>query len=130
MQIHGIRAWSDSQVALWWIRDDTSRWKPFVANRVSEIVEMLPANHWVLVKGAEDPADLISRGTTLHQPKDSELWWAGQRWLLEEPATVVDDAQDPVVNEALKGDPGRRAKEISSMRSCPGRKFSTSSTDH
>lgn len=45
VNIDGIQAWTDSQVVLWWIRSDAARWKPFVAHRVAEIVELLPAKH-------------------------------------------------------------------------------------
>ncbi|ESP02105.1 hypothetical protein LOTGIDRAFT_111450, partial [Lottia gigantea] len=34
------RCWSDSMVALGWIRGDPARWKQFVANRMSEIVSL------------------------------------------------------------------------------------------
>ncbi|XP_070155859.1 uncharacterized protein [Polyergus mexicanus] len=68
VNIDGIQAWTNSQVVLWWIRSDAARWKSFVAHRVAEIVEMLPAKHWNHVKGTENPADIISRGATLCQP--------------------------------------------------------------
>ncbi|XP_011858458.1 PREDICTED: uncharacterized protein LOC105556013 [Vollenhovia emeryi] len=45
VRINDIRAWFDSTVALCWIRGDVSRWKLFVANRVSEITQILPAEH-------------------------------------------------------------------------------------
>jgi len=62
IRVNEVQAWSDSQVVLWWIRGDLTRWRPFVANRVREIVELLPASHWHYVKGTENPADLLSRG--------------------------------------------------------------------
>ncbi|XP_011859616.1 PREDICTED: uncharacterized protein LOC105557081 [Vollenhovia emeryi] len=55
VHIDGILAWSDSQVTLCWIRGDVTRWKPFVANRVSEIIELLSANRWNYVKGPKIP---------------------------------------------------------------------------
>lgn len=81
VHIDEVRAWSDSQVVLWWFRGDPARWKPFVSNRVREIVELLPAERWRHVKGVENPADLISRGATLRQLKNSEMWWSSPQWL-------------------------------------------------
>lgn len=81
IQINEIFAWSDSTVALYWIHGDLSRWKSFVSNRVSDIIEILPAAHWRHVKGSENPADLISRGATPTQLKTSALWWKGPDWL-------------------------------------------------
>ncbi|XP_011699619.1 PREDICTED: uncharacterized protein LOC105456927 [Wasmannia auropunctata] len=81
IKIDGIYAWSDSMVVLHWFRGDASRWKPFVSNRVSTITEILPATHWRHVKGSENPADLISRGASPMQLKNSDLWWNGPEWL-------------------------------------------------
>lgn len=92
IKIDGVQAWSDSQVALWWIRGDVSRWKPFVANRVNEIIEVLPAEHWNHVRGAENPADLISRGTTPQQLQESKLWWFGPQWLRERDSPISFDS--------------------------------------
>lgn len=85
VQINGLQAWSDSTVALCWIRGDVSCWKPFVANRVTEIIQILPAEHWNHVRDDENPADLISHGTSPLHLKPSELWWHGPRWLQEKP---------------------------------------------
>jgi len=68
---------------LCWIRGDVSRWKPFVANWVTEIIQILPAEHWNHVRGDENPADLISRDTSPLHLKSSELWWHEPRWLRE-----------------------------------------------
>ena len=74
IRIAGVQAWSDSTVALCWIRGNVSRWKTFVANRVSEIIQIVPAKHWDHVKRKANPADLISCGTNPRNLKESELW--------------------------------------------------------
>lgn len=93
-RVNKVQAWSDSQVVLWWIRSDSIRWKPFVPNRVREIVELLPANHWYYVKGVENPADLISRGANLSQLKNFKLWLFGPRWLQEPEASDAEELQE------------------------------------
>ncbi|XP_018377833.1 PREDICTED: uncharacterized protein LOC108770661 [Trachymyrmex cornetzi] len=76
-------AWCDSMVVLYWIRGDASRWKSFVSNRVTKIVDNLPAANWRHVKSSENPADLLSRGATPVKIRDNRLWWYGPKWLSE-----------------------------------------------
>ena len=53
--------WTDSTIALAWIRAPSHTWKTFVANRVTEIQE-LSNDNWNHVGSSMNPADLISRG--------------------------------------------------------------------
>ena len=38
MEVNSVVCWTDSMVALYWVKGQRSRWKPFVANRVRERV--------------------------------------------------------------------------------------------
>ncbi|XP_015119829.1 uncharacterized protein LOC107043042 [Diachasma alloeum] len=77
--------WSDSAVALAWIRSPASRWKDFVHNRVVKIQETLPNATWRHVSGKENPADCASRGITPSQLADHHLWWTGPDWINQDP---------------------------------------------
>lgn len=70
-------AWSDSQVTLAWIHGDPSRWKPFVKNRVLEIIERFDSTHWFYVHTKSNPADAASRGIMPEKLKTLEIWWCG-----------------------------------------------------
>jgi len=61
-EFYRICAYTDSMTTLYWIKGDVSRWKTFVANRVAEITNILPAEAWAHVKSEDNPADLLSRG--------------------------------------------------------------------
>ncbi|XP_061720311.1 uncharacterized protein LOC133527370 [Cydia pomonella] len=76
-----IFAWSDSTVALSWIKAPSHRWKTFVANRVSHIQESIPDASWNHVPSADNPADIASRGLFPVDLLHSSLWWAGPEWL-------------------------------------------------
>jgi len=54
--------WTDSMVALGWLKGDPSRWKTFVANRVYEIHALLDPSCRRHVPGSINPADLLTRG--------------------------------------------------------------------
>ena len=71
------RCWSDSQVALAWIRGDPGRWKQFVANRVIEIQQLTDPLRWGHCPGSENPADILSRGASAEELVRSDLWFSG-----------------------------------------------------
>ncbi|XP_022817932.1 uncharacterized protein LOC111350544 [Spodoptera litura] len=54
-------AWTDSSIVIAWLCGEPNRWKPFVANRVVEIIENLNNKQWYHVQSHENPADLASR---------------------------------------------------------------------
>ncbi|KRY46994.1 hypothetical protein T03_8777 [Trichinella britovi] len=81
LQVHGITCWCDSAVTLAWIQSSADRWKPFVRNRVAEIQQLVEPAAWRHCPGRQNPADLLSRGTTLPKLLESPLWWHGPKWL-------------------------------------------------
>ncbi|XP_025266573.1 uncharacterized protein LOC112638676 [Camponotus floridanus] len=77
-----VYLWSDSKVVLHWIKGHASRWKTYVANRVSLIQERLPEAQWRHVPGQENPADCAYRGIAPRDLLNHPLWWEGPCWLL------------------------------------------------
>jgi len=66
--------WSDSAVALSWIRDEPSRLNIFVANRVAAIQELTESVEWRYVPTSLNPADILSRGAFPSELNESPLW--------------------------------------------------------
>ncbi|XP_077292238.1 uncharacterized protein LOC143915452 [Arctopsyche grandis] len=73
--------WTDSTVALHWIRGESCKWTTFVANRVAEIQSISQPIEWYHVSSTDNPADLISRGTQPSELNHNSLWWDGPSWL-------------------------------------------------
>nr|XP_012215649.1 PREDICTED: uncharacterized protein LOC105668053 [Linepithema humile] len=73
--------WTDSTVALAWVSQHPSRWKTYVANRVSEIQSVNPTIKWNHVPSEQNPADCASRGISTSDLKTHPLWWNGPLWL-------------------------------------------------
>lgn len=73
--------YSDSTIALCWLKSEPHRWKTFVGNRVSEVQRLTRVDAWRHVRSNENPADLISRGTTPKALLESSIWWQGPDWL-------------------------------------------------
>ncbi|XP_062541685.1 uncharacterized protein LOC134209690 [Armigeres subalbatus] len=76
-----VYLWSDSTIVLNWLAATPSTWEVYVANRVAEIQELTAHACWHHVASGDNPADLISRGTTLDVLLDNSLWWHGAPWL-------------------------------------------------
>lgn len=74
-------AWSDSMVAISWIRGQPSRWKTFVGNRTTEIRKHTEPEIWHYVPTDQNPADLASRGLFPNDLINNNLWWNGPKWL-------------------------------------------------
>ena len=87
-----IRCYTDSLVALYWIRGITRTWKVFVQNRVDQIRRNVHPSLWSHCPGKSNPADLPLRGLTVMEISVNQLWREGPRWLKE---SIISPTIDP-----------------------------------
>ena len=73
--------YTDSCVALYWIRGIRKEWKQFVQNRVNEFRKLTLLSRWYHCPGKENPADLPSRGTSPLELSSLPLWLCGPHWM-------------------------------------------------
>ncbi len=57
LPMHKVYAWTDSTIVLNWLDGNPRRFKTYVGNQVSCIMELIPSSHWRHVNGLENPAD-------------------------------------------------------------------------
>ena len=76
-----ITCWSDSEVALCWIRGIDKEWEQFVQNRVQEIRSLLPVESWRYCPTDSNPTDVPSRGMNSSQLAGNTLWVMDPEWL-------------------------------------------------
>ncbi|KFD66953.1 hypothetical protein M514_20819 [Trichuris suis] len=50
-------------------------------NRVQEIQTLVDSANWYYCAGKDNPADLLSRGTTIENLKSNSYWWHEPAWL-------------------------------------------------
>lgn len=97
-----LHAWTDSEIVLAWLRAHPSKWKTFVANRVSEIHQTLNATNWYYIASEMNPADPASRGVMPKQLQTLNLWWHGPKILQEDWNSYVNNWQSKVNNIELE----------------------------
>ncbi|GFX24172.1 DUF1758 domain-containing protein [Trichonephila clavipes] len=74
-------AWTDSQVVLSWLSSHPRNWKPYIANRTSEILDLVPADSWRYVPTKMNPVDIACRSLSPKELPTCVLWWEGPQWL-------------------------------------------------
>ncbi len=75
--------WTDSNTVLRYIENDSTRFKTFVANRVSLIREASKPSQCRYVSSADNPADQASRGLNADNLIESKNWIKGPSFLLK-----------------------------------------------
>lgn len=77
IKIKNVYFYSDSQIALSWIKSEKLQYKTFVANRVADINSFVPNARWRYINTGLNPADIASRGLTMSKLISSDLWLHG-----------------------------------------------------
>ena len=75
--------WTDSQIALAWIKATNKEFKPFVENRLVEIRKLTDINSWHYVQTTSNPADVITRFQDHDHFEENILWWKGPIFLYQ-----------------------------------------------
>lgn len=98
IEFNSLACFTDSKVALCWIRGLEKEWKPFVQNRVNEIRKLVATECWHHCPGKENPADVPSRGSTPSELNSNVQWRHGPSWLvsLTEMPLIEDE---PTISE-------------------------------
>lgn len=81
VKFHRILCWSDSQIALWWIRQTNKEWKPYVENRVTKIRKFVAPSVWRYVRSESNPADIVTRKCSVDELLKSGIWFHGPEFL-------------------------------------------------
>ncbi|XP_043476349.1 uncharacterized protein LOC122507611 [Leptopilina heterotoma] len=106
MSFNKIFFWSDSTIALNWIKTQPYNLPTFEANRVAEIQKVTP-DQWFHVPTECNPADLISRGQGPREFVQTTIWRNGPVWLSQPPEKwpksrcMVSDQAKKVVTEPV-----------------------------
>ena len=89
--------WTDSEIVLGYLRNESKRFKIFVANRVQEIQGVSRSHQWRHISGSDNPADLASRGMKASALINSSLWYHGPQFLSER-KLVLEEVNTATLN--------------------------------
>ncbi|XP_056637683.1 uncharacterized protein LOC130445821 [Diorhabda sublineata] len=78
INIISVNLWSDRDC---WRNGEPSRWTVFVCNRYAKIQAITKDHSWRYVNTIDNPADLVSRGTSANNLISNKLWWHGPKFL-------------------------------------------------
>ena len=87
--------WTDSMIALSWIKSVPSRWKTFISNRINEIQTLTSKERWSHCPGVDNPSDLVTRGISAEELVNSDIWLQGPGFLVEGPWVMEDQMESP-----------------------------------
>ena len=107
-----FKFWTDSAVALGWIKSQSSKYKVYVGNRVKLIQEKTNKDDWNWVPGTENPADIPSRGIWPLNEEQQKLWLHGPEFVTngcypEQPSTKdpTEECRKTTVNAVVVEQP-------------------------
>ena len=99
--------WTDSQITLGYIGNDSKRFHVYVANRVAQIRSKTTKEQWNYIDSSSNPADDGSRGMSAMQFLKNPRWITGPRFLWQpedewiEPTPIeVIPLDDPEVKQS------------------------------
>ena len=101
LKIEYIQYWSDSVIVLQYLANEKRRFKTFVGNRVAEIRSASDPDQWRHCPGHQNPSDLATRGTSLHDlTSEHSIWLHGPKFLCKTESAWPAKISVPSINES------------------------------
>lgn len=99
-----VYAFCDSQIVLAWLKGHPSKWKTYIANRTTQILEWMEESQWHYVDTKINPADCASRGLLPSELINHNLWLHGPPLdkLMHNQVQKLDETQQNVFEESIK----------------------------
>ena len=94
-----VMAWCDSTIVLCWLKSSPSKYKTYVANRITTATNYFSSDIWLHVPTNDNPADCASRGLSAEDLRQHTLWWNGPTWLNEEPVEIPQQPQQAMLDQ-------------------------------
>lgn len=100
--------WTDSTAVLKYLRNESTRFRTFVANRVTTILKASKIEQWNHVVTGSNPADCASRGQKVNTFLQNENWISGPKFLYQSTEEwpksmeeIMISADDPEIKKSV-----------------------------
>ncbi|GFX37760.1 integrase_H2C2 domain-containing protein [Trichonephila clavipes] len=107
MNLSQVILFSDSTIALSWIKTPPHLLKTFVANRVAKVQELTVSFSWHHISSENNPADLMSSGLNVSDLINSPLWWKGPDPSIFTNDELLENINDCEVKKEFKNSPSK-----------------------
>ena len=74
VSIKNVYCWSDSLIAMWWIKQNHKTWKLWIQNRVKKIRKNVIIEHWNYVTSENNPTEVVTRRISPNSLVKMLLW--------------------------------------------------------
>ena len=113
--IDNFLCWSDSSIALSWIRSYKKELKPFEENRVVEIRKHASPLNWFHCRSEENPADIITRFYVVDDSRH-DLYINGPTFLKEINEEQKIEGNDPLKSNIGNGDNQEKEVQVNDVQ--------------
>lgn len=111
-----VFCWTDSEVALCWLKGNLKCWRPWVENRVVKVRKIVKKERWNHVSGKLNPADIATRlkafDSVLEKP-----WFCGPEFLYD---TDFEVGEFDVERKLQMVDVLRESKKVAKVKKKSG----------
>ena len=90
--------WSDSKIVLGYIKNESKRFRVYVANRTQAIRETTDVSKWHYVNTKDNPADYASRGLDVDSP-ETQTWFIGPERLWKPDENLIHSEEQYIVED-------------------------------
>jgi hypothetical protein len=109
--------WSDSTDVIYWVKGQSRRFKPFVANRIAEIHEHTTPQQWRHVPGIINSADDATRGLNATEMNPESRWCSGPAFLRKtEAAWPIQKIGSPVLEPGVSKEAQCEEKQVTQIQ--------------
>ena len=100
-----IKCWTDSSIVLHWIKNSDKSREAFVQRRLDKIRTSYSIERWNYIDTHNNPADVISRGSSLVDLAGNTIWFKGPLFLsnsnVKLPSLDSDNCISPVKDDGV-----------------------------